>query len=165
MAHAQVAGDEAGNASRRDKGREILQRAPEQFVAIAIRVGEARQFLHLAPGGVAGAAALDLDIGGLKLGDGLLEGGLARHFPTAGAVAVTVGPLHQDAVGTFVHLQVEPLIRLDAHHHAEHSGGVVVPALQVCRGYGDVAQATDIHAVLLISLSPRMPGAGPMRRD
>ncbi|MCY1295278.1 hypothetical protein D9M70_446090 [compost metagenome] len=165
MAHPEVAGDEAGDASRGNEGGEVLLRAPEQLVTITVRIGEARQCLHLAAGGFDGASAMDLDIGGLELGDGLLEGGLAGHFPTAGAVAVTVGPLHQDAVGAVVHLQVKTLVRPGIHHHAEHPGGVILPALQVCRGYGDVAQAADIHVVLLIVVIAAHAGRGSMGRD
>jgi hypothetical protein len=131
MAHAQVAGDEGVNPDRRDKAGEVLARAPEQLMAIAVRVLEACQGLHLAVRDFSGAATLDLHVGLFQLGDGLLERRRTGQLPTTGTIAITLGTFDQQAVGTLVHLQQQGVgVAVDCHH-AQHVGGVVTPLHQV----------------------------------
>ncbi|MNH05006.1 hypothetical protein D3C79_643180 [compost metagenome] len=148
VAHAQLMGDKALDRHRRDKAGKILARAPEQLVAIAVRVAELRQGLDLAQFSLGSVAALNRDIGLLQLGDRLLERGLAGQLPTAGTEAVLLAAEHQDTVRALVHFQVQvrAVSALTGHHHAQHLGCVMTPLRQVGGQQGDVTQTADIHA-------------------
>ncbi|MNT21031.1 hypothetical protein D3C72_1563540 [compost metagenome] len=132
MAHAQFVGNEPFDAHRRDETGEVLQRAPEDFVTVAIRVAEVHQLLDLAQLGLGRGTTGHLHIGLLQLADRLFQRRLAGHFPAAGTEAVLDVLLHQDAVVALVHLQVQVRVVIRADdHHAQHLACVVAPLRQV----------------------------------
>ncbi|MNM90173.1 hypothetical protein D3C81_1024230 [compost metagenome] len=132
MAHAEVVGDKTFDADWRNETGEVLQRAPEQFVAIAIRVAEVHQLLDLAQLGFGRGATGHLHVGLLQFADRLFQRRLAGHFPAAGTEAVLGVLLHQDAVVALVHFQVQVLVVIVADdHHAQHLACVMAPLRQV----------------------------------
>ncbi|MNC33409.1 hypothetical protein D3C75_817990 [compost metagenome] len=157
MPHAQLAGDEARYADRRDEAAKVRAHAPHQLVQVAGRIAQAGQAIDPAYRAQLGAAALVGYPGAFQLRAGLLEGHLVRQLPSAGHVAVGRPAGDEQAKRPLVHLDIEVAQRPLLHHHAQHVLGLPAPGGQVAAARHHVGQSTNVHHRILLVAAPGCP--------